>query len=425
MSDPSVPAREAPIGETRSSETEATPTRVYIASPLGFTASTEHFRAQLACAVAEAGVIVIDPWRKDDEINRLLNALGSTRDAVEQQRHYTDLMRYAGARNRRDIDSADGVVAVLDGPDAESGTASEVGYAAANGKWILGFRNDMRRTGEGPMSQASLQVEYFIDFSGGAIVHTIDALAAAVRTYIERERRRIAVPAPRASNLNGRGGVGVFEGAGIGVLAQILLGLVLTAALDSLLHRIRATEIWPLLQHLVSHQGVPAVQIAQLLIFGFTVVRFFWGTYRYHQETPQDRGSPHFAFGMAGSMLVFLCFYFSAVFVWNTTVFYFGLFLVHLVDILWFTFLEKWERRNHTVHAQPMLVIAKKYRVLDALSIITLLIFFALLLLRVPTIYADGFALILIAAIGVYDYAALWGFYIGRNGWELSVLGKA
>jgi nucleoside 2-deoxyribosyltransferase len=42
-----------------------------------------------------------------------------------------------GGDNARAIEQSQVVVAVLDGPDVDSGTASEVGYAAALGKGSL------------------------------------------------------------------------------------------------------------------------------------------------------------------------------------------------------------------------------------------------------------------------------------------------
>lgn len=42
------------------------------------------------------------------------------------------------------IDQADLVIAILDGPDADSGTSVELGYAFARQKPILGVRTDFR-----------------------------------------------------------------------------------------------------------------------------------------------------------------------------------------------------------------------------------------------------------------------------------------
>jgi len=55
--------------------------------------------------------------------------------------------RYYGALFRRclsEIDASDVVVAVLDGPDADSGAAFEMGYAYARGKPVIGVRTDYR-----------------------------------------------------------------------------------------------------------------------------------------------------------------------------------------------------------------------------------------------------------------------------------------
>lgn len=42
------------------------------------------------------------------------------------------------------IDRCDAVVAILDGPDSDSGTCVEIGYARALGKPIIGVRTDFR-----------------------------------------------------------------------------------------------------------------------------------------------------------------------------------------------------------------------------------------------------------------------------------------
>ena len=42
------------------------------------------------------------------------------------------------------IDWADGLVAIMDGPDPDSGTSWEVGYAFGRKKWIVLVRTDIR-----------------------------------------------------------------------------------------------------------------------------------------------------------------------------------------------------------------------------------------------------------------------------------------
>jgi len=56
--------------------------------------------------------------------------------------------RYLRALYRRcieEIESCDAIVALLDGADADSGVAFEVGYARGRGKPVLGVRTDYRQ----------------------------------------------------------------------------------------------------------------------------------------------------------------------------------------------------------------------------------------------------------------------------------------
>src|SRR5262249_34551218 len=119
-----------------------------------------------------------------------------------------------GAANRRAIDAADGVVAILDGPDVDSGTAAEIGYAFARGKFIVGYRGDFRLSADNEGGTVNLQVEFFIRESGGAIVagyadleRTLNPLRArppaAPRTPRARAGSAARPPRPRQ-----RGGPG-------------------------------------------------------------------------------------------------------------------------------------------------------------------------------------------------------------------------
>ena len=74
-----------------------------------------------------------------------------------------------GRRNAEFLDRCDGVLAVLDGADVDSGTAAEIGYAMARGKPVVGLRTDLRPGGDNQATPVNLQVAYFIDASGGAV----------------------------------------------------------------------------------------------------------------------------------------------------------------------------------------------------------------------------------------------------------------
>lgn len=72
------------------------------------------------------------------------------------------------------LEQADLVVANLDGPDVDAGTAWEIGYAVARGKSIIGIRTD-RRVLE-PWASVNVMIE-----QSAFIVRTLDGLAAALR----------------------------------------------------------------------------------------------------------------------------------------------------------------------------------------------------------------------------------------------------
>jgi nucleoside 2-deoxyribosyltransferase/predicted secreted protein len=50
-------------------------------------------------------------------------------------------------KNLKALENADIIVAIIDGADADSGTAWEMGYAFALGKKVIGLRTDFRRSG--------------------------------------------------------------------------------------------------------------------------------------------------------------------------------------------------------------------------------------------------------------------------------------
>ena len=79
-----------------------------------------------------------------------------------------------GAANAALIDGADAVLALLDGTDVDSGTAAEIGYAAARAVPVVGWRTDLRRAGDNEATVVNLQVEHFIRRSGGRLAGSLE-----------------------------------------------------------------------------------------------------------------------------------------------------------------------------------------------------------------------------------------------------------
>jgi nucleoside 2-deoxyribosyltransferase len=114
-------------------------------------------------------------------VDAKIDAAKRIKDLDKRREKWASVRDLMGANNAQQIKRADGVVAVLDGVDVDSGTAAEIGYATALGKWVVGYRGDLRRTGEDETSEVNLQVEYFIYRNGGTIVHNLTNLTAELK----------------------------------------------------------------------------------------------------------------------------------------------------------------------------------------------------------------------------------------------------
>jgi nucleoside 2-deoxyribosyltransferase len=153
--------------------------RIYMAGPLGFSEAGRHFYSSLLVPfVRGLGYEVVDPWALTDP--RKLEAVQKLPYGPARREAWRALNREIGATNRAAIDGAQGVVAVLDGVDVDSGTAAEIGYAFARGKLIVGYRGDFRLSADNEGSTVNLQVEYFIRESGGTIVERYEDLEASL-----------------------------------------------------------------------------------------------------------------------------------------------------------------------------------------------------------------------------------------------------
>lgn len=134
----------------------------------------EYYYNKIIPVFVENGFDVIDPWKLTDEsdVLRVVNM-----PFGEEKRLAWEKLSYIiGENNAQGLKQSDGVFAILDGVDVDSGTASEIGFANAIGIPILGYRNDFRFAGDNEGVTVNLQVEYFIKQSGGEIINSIDEL---------------------------------------------------------------------------------------------------------------------------------------------------------------------------------------------------------------------------------------------------------
>ena len=104
--------------------------RIYLAAPL-FSKAERTYNATLSDLLKQHLFEVFLPQEAGDDTD--------TRAKTEQERIFS--------KNKNDLDRADIVVAVIDGADADSGTAWEMGYAYAHNKPVIAVRTDFRRAG--------------------------------------------------------------------------------------------------------------------------------------------------------------------------------------------------------------------------------------------------------------------------------------
>ncbi len=150
--------------------------RVYLASPLGFAVSTHAFMHELAAALREH-VDVENPW-DDTRFEKEFAEIAGIDSFAERERRLQRVNTELGRANAERIDRSDAVFAILDGVDVDSGTAAEIGYAFAKGKLAFGLRTDFRLAGDNHGAVVNLQVQYFIEASGGQVVTMAEDLVA-------------------------------------------------------------------------------------------------------------------------------------------------------------------------------------------------------------------------------------------------------
>ena len=133
--------------------------RIYFAAPL-FSEAERSFNRKAADVLESLYYHVHLPQDLDDDAE----SRGENREEAI----------YAG--NLAALKSADIVVAVIDGADADSGTAWEMGYAAAAGKRIVALRTDFRRFSGNECVNLMLEME-------SEVVHSLDELSELLKIF--------------------------------------------------------------------------------------------------------------------------------------------------------------------------------------------------------------------------------------------------
>lgn len=155
------------------------PTPVYVASPLGFATSTKlYYYEVLLPKLRDEGFDPLDPWTG----GHIISAAMTIPNPKQRLKALESANAEVGRLNEELLAACEAVFAVLDGPDVDSGTAAEIGWAAALGRPIVGLKTDIRRSSDNEAAVVNLQVQHFVARSGGCIEADLDQ---AVRRLID------------------------------------------------------------------------------------------------------------------------------------------------------------------------------------------------------------------------------------------------
>jgi nucleoside 2-deoxyribosyltransferase len=149
--------------------------RVYLASPLGFSPEWKSYRDKIKRRLAELGCTVLDPW--DPKFHKVIEEASAIQDWSARIADFKAIAAQIGKANEEMIRGCDIVLGVLDGAEVDSGTASEIGFAAALGKKCYGLRTDSRNSGDFDGIPVNLQVLYWIESKQGRLARKIDEIS--------------------------------------------------------------------------------------------------------------------------------------------------------------------------------------------------------------------------------------------------------
>jgi len=150
---------------------------LYLAFPLGFSPEWKSYRDKIKQTLIRIGCSVLDPW--EQPFHAAIEKASTIQDWPTRIAAFKDIVAKIGRANEEMIRSCELVLGVLDGPELDSGTVSEIGFAAGLGKRCYGLRTDFRNSGDFDGIPINLQVLYWIESSGGRLFHKIEEIACS------------------------------------------------------------------------------------------------------------------------------------------------------------------------------------------------------------------------------------------------------
>lgn len=198
---------------------------------------------------------------------------------------------------------------------------------------------------------------------------------------------------------------------------SVLLGFVLKKLLDTFLPDASLHNGLSDVLSAIWNEGLYSVLVAaQLIVFVFTLLRFYIGSFRYHEEDLEiTTGAWDLIIDVMGAVGVFVSFYFASIVIKTTNLFYGAFLFMTLIDLAWF-----WIAKKYHGLSPGMERVADLYIRFDLLSLVPLIIFLVVeeYFGPRPFYFSQFVVLVILFIIGYIDMKMLWPFYSGLPGWQ-------
>ncbi len=197
------------------------------------------------------------------------------------------------------------------------------------------------------------------------------------------------------------------------IVLGVLLSLIIKSALD------RAFETVPRYNNFIFTPGhawsifaaAPERRLLiffQLLVFLFTLVRFYLGAYRFARHSTGN-GIPEATATVVGTFVLFSGFYVTSLTLRSQTLFYWAVVVFHVVDFIWFFI-------AHTLLRVPkeLGAIVGLWKVFDVTTIVGIVLSLCFL----PGTGGRWASLALLLSVGALDFFMLKSFYLDEPDWK-------
>lgn len=227
------------------------------------------------------------------------------------------------------------------------------------------------------------------------------------------------------------------ERGGVGDVWTIILSLLLAFTLRELLVQVSqlkygsVRELW---LHIRVSEIDSYVLFGQFVVFVLLITRFFAGAFRFHTEASSLDRRPEFenktfggVFSLMMTFVLFSVFFIGANEIFSSDKIYFILFLMHVVDLIWFLFVIVYFKAIMNLSwSEPVLYPVPRFM---ALSIVTLILIATCVLypdddiLLVLETRDDVKSIILVGLliISICDFVWMWDFYVHPNKWRTRI----